>query len=226
MEEKLLRINNGNPLESLTTQYFDALLEGKRHVASELILDAVNQGISIKDIYINVFQQSLYEIGRLWELNKVDVATEHYFSAATQLIMSQLYPWIFANRKNGYKFVAANVSNELHEIGLRMVADFMEMDGWDTYYIGANTPTESIINTLVAQKPHVLGISATMGFHIEKVKTLIELVRGHEECQQVKIIVGGYGFNQSLDLWQRIGADGYGRNAQEAVEVANRLVQE
>ena len=131
-------------------------MDGDRHSAGKLIIEAVDNGISVKDIYLHVFQSSLYEVGRLWQENKITVAQEHYITAATQLIMSQLYPYISNNEKTGKVLVATSVSRELHEVGVRMVADFFEMDGWKTYYLGANTPTESVIQTIKSKKANLI----------------------------------------------------------------------
>ena len=84
-------IDDSLPLSALAQQYLDALRHGERSVASRLILDAVAQGVSVKNIYLQVFQPILREIGRLWQINQMTVAQEHYCTAATQLIMSQLY---------------------------------------------------------------------------------------------------------------------------------------
>ena len=64
------------------------------------------------------------------------------------------------------------VSDELHEIGLRIVCDFFEMEGWDTFYLGANTPTRSIIQMISDQHINLLVISETMTFHVQRVAEL------------------------------------------------------
>lgn len=214
------------PLHDLAEKYLGALLNADRRSASKLILAAVENGTSIRDIYIYVFQQSQYEIGRLWYLNQVSVAQEHYCSAATQLIMSQLYPYIFANEKKGRRFVAACVGGELHELGIRMVADFFEMDGWDTYYVGANTPTSSIIDAIVSHNPHVLGISTSMPTHLGMLKEVIKAARDNDNAGSLKIMVGGYALRSFPDMWMRMGADGFAEDAVKAVSLANRLVEE
>ena len=211
------------PLHDLATRYLDALLCGERHLASNMILEAVEKGASIKDIYLYVFQRSQYEIGRLWHLNIASVAQEHYCSAATQLIMSQLYQYIFSSEKTGRRLVAACVGGELHEIGIRMVADFFEMDGWDTYYMGANTPTSTIIEAIDSHQPDLLAISASMPFHRKTLKELIATVRDHDTDGRVKILVGGYALRSSQDLWIKLGADGFADDAQQAVSLANRI---
>jgi methanogenic corrinoid protein MtbC1 len=169
---------------------------------------------------MHVFQPTQREVGRLWQINRVSVAQEHYCTAATQLIMSQLYPHIFGAPRIDRRLVATCVGGELHEIGIRMVADFFEMEGWDTYYLGANTPLEGVVETVVERQADTLGISATMTFHVREVIALIEGVRACEMGGRTKILVGGYPFNLSRDLWRQVGADGCALNAQEAVDVA------
>ncbi|HEX8087701.1 MAG TPA: cobalamin-dependent protein [Blastocatellia bacterium] len=217
-------IREGDPLADLAKQYLGALLSGQRHVASRLILDAVGAGASVKDIYLNVFQRSQYEIGRLWQVNQLSVAQEHYCTAATQLIMSQLYPRIFSTEKNGRTLVAACVGGDLHEIGVRMVSDFFEMEGWDTFYLGANMPLASIVETVIRRKADVIAISATIAYHIRKVADVIAALRANEVARAAKVLVGGYPFNLAPNLWRQLGADGYAGDAEEAIAVANRLV--
>jgi methanogenic corrinoid protein MtbC1 len=213
-----------NPLSPLAYKYLDTLLGGERSEGSRLILKAVAQGTSIKDIYLYVFEPSQHEIGRLWQMNQMSVAQEHYCTAATQLIMSQLYSAICNTPKNGRRLVATCVGGELHEIGLRMVADFFEMEGWDTYYLGSNTPASSIVQALTERKADVLAISTTMTFHIKLVVDVIERVRAVDTGRSIKILTGGYPFNIEPELWRQVGADGYAPNAEQAITIVNTLM--
>lgn len=219
-------LHAGEPLSPLAHQYFEALRRGERHLASQLVLDAVAAGTPVREIYLHVFQPAQYEIGRLWQTNRISVAQEHYCTAATQLIMSQLYPHIFATAKNGRTLVATCVAGDLHEIGVRMVADFFEMDGWNTYYLGASTPHASVIATIVERRADVLAISATITYHVEAVRDLIRAVRQDPAASRVRILVGGYPFNQDRELWQKVGADGSAADAQSAIVLASQIVPE
>ncbi|MGD0815105.1 MAG: ATP-binding protein [Verrucomicrobiota bacterium] len=208
---------------SLAAQYLQALLRGDRHFASKLILVAVQQGTPVRDIYLQVFERTQHEIGRLWQVNQISVAQEHYCTAATQQIMSQLYPCIFGSEKTRGTLVAACITGDLHEIGARMLCDFFEIDGWRTHYLGADVPAKDIIQTVVQYKPGVLAISATITYHVTAVQALVAAVRRAPECCNVKILVGGYPFKIDPDLWRNIGADGSANGAQEAVALADRL---
>jgi MerR family transcriptional regulator, light-induced transcriptional regulator len=217
-------INEDKPLVKLLEEYLKLLLDGDRHSAGKMIVEAVDNGISVKDIYLHVFQSSLYEVGRLWQENKITIGQEHYFTAATQLIISQLYPYISNSEKTGKVLVATSVSGELHEVGVRMVSDFFEMDGWKTFYLGANTPTESVIETIVSKRADLVLISATISSLISEVIDLIGTIRTCVECRNPKIIVGGYPFNIDKDLWKKVGADGQAEDAETAIELADKLV--
>lgn len=149
------------PHAGMAFEYLDALRKGERHVASKLVLDAAAAGTPVRELYLHVFQAAQYEVGRLWQTNQMTVAEEHYCTAATQLIMAQLYPYVFASEKTGGTLVATCVAGDLHEIGIRMVTDFFEMDGWNTYYLGASTPAQAVVDTVVQQQAQVLAISAT-----------------------------------------------------------------
>lgn len=214
----------GDPLVKEAQTYLDFLLAGKRTEAGELIDKLVEDDVSIKDIYEHIFQKSQYEVGTLWQSNKISVAHEHYCTAATQLIMSQLYPQIFSTDKKGYKLVSCSVADELHEIGIRMVTDFFEMEGWDTYYMGANMPSDNLISAIKEYEADVLAISVTMPLHLEKVETLIKAIRRKKGITDLKILVGGYVFRTEPGLWKKIGADGSAASAKEAIEIATEMV--
>jgi len=216
-------IKKENELGDLAVSYFSSLMDGDRRTASRLILAAVEEGVSIKDIYMHVFQPSQYEVGRLWQINEISVAQEHFCTAATQMIMSQLYPHIFNTERVGKSIVATSIGGDLHEIGIRMVSDFFEMEGWDTFYLGANSPAADVIDEIIKRKADMLAVSVTMSNFLSNAKELIQSVRGNLECGDVRILIGGRPFTIYDSLWEKFGADGFAGNAHEAVEIANRL---
>lgn len=105
-----------------------------------------------------------------------------------------------------------------------MVADFFEMDAWDTYYLGANTPEESIVQVIEEENVDILAISASMTFHLNKVSDMILKIKSSLKEHKVKIMVGGRPFNISKNLWKDLGADGYAADAQKAIKVASNLI--
>ncbi len=218
-------ITDENPLHREANAYLEYLLKGKRKEASLMITKLLQEGISVKAIYQSIFQATQYEVGRLWQYNKITVAHEHFCTAATQQIMSSLYHYIFSATRNGKTLVACSIAGELHEMGIRMVTDFFEMDGWDTYYLGANVKEDHLEATLIKYKADVLALSVSLPTHISKVAALIKRIRCNSDLANLKIMVGGFPFLNNPDLWQRVGADASAKNAEQAISKANELVK-
>ena len=206
------------------SQFMHLLLEGKRFEANQLIMSLADEGVPVKDIYLDIFQKSQYEIGNLWLSGKISVAQEHYCSAATQLIISSLYPRIFSSARKGQRFIAACVGGELHEMGIRMVADFFEMDGWDTYYLGANTPPQAILRALEENDAQLLGLSVAMPFHLSLLKETIGKIRDVYPDKNLKILIGGNAIKNGTIPLDYFGADGFAFDAQQAVEIGNQVL--
>jgi len=217
-------ISDENHLKKEAEKYLALVIEMEREKAVKHILDLVDRGISIENIYLNIFQITQYEIGRLWQLNQLSVAQEHYATSVTQLAMSQLYPKIFNSFKKGKKALTTCIGDELHELGIRMVADLLELSGWDTIHLGANTPVGEILKLLEEKKINVLALSATTPNQLEETQSLIKAVRNNDKLRPVKIMVGGRLFMQNNGLWQKIGADTFASNAKEAVKAADAIL--
>jgi methanogenic corrinoid protein MtbC1 len=216
------------PLTELAHLYLDALLNGDRLTAGNLILNAAQSGVRIQDIYLHVLQPCQREIGYMWYIRQISVAQEHYATAVTQVVMAQLYPYLFSSApvEKRASVVVACVSGELHELGARMLADFFELDGWDSCFLGANTPVQGIIETVQKRRAAVLCLSVTSAMNIVHVSDLIALLRTSPYISQTHVLVGGYPFNQVPDLWKHVGADGYAADAQGALVIAHRLIDE
>lgn len=208
------------PLWSVASEYLTALLRGSRRDAQQLVLDALDGGASLRDVYRHVFEPVQQEIGRLWQLNQVSVAQEHFCTAATQHIMTQLYGRIFAAaEKPGRRAVAMCVGGELHEVGLRIVTDLLELEGWQTWYLGASVPPAAAVQLCVDQRADVLLVSATLPPHIASVAEVIRLFRARTELGAARVIVGGRAFRNAAEVWRTIGADGYAANVDKCLDL-------
>ncbi len=134
---------------ALRQEYLREILAGKRKPALEIIMDAYRGGYPILGIYMDVFQEALYEIGRLWETNQITVADEHMGTAITQYVMSNLYQHLEFSDKQRGRLVMTGVQGELHQVGANMVSDVLEADGWEVMFLGTNVPEEGIIKSII-----------------------------------------------------------------------------
>ena len=113
--------------------------------------------------------------------------------------------------------VVTCASGELHQLGARMLADFLEMAGWDTFFLGADTPIPGTLQQVAERAPHVLAISVSMPLHVQAVAGLIAATRA--AGGPPRILVGRAPFQLCPAAWKDVGADGCARDAAEAIAV-------
>lgn len=209
-------------MPNLGRAYLDLLLEGRRQEALQVITLEVDRGLPVGDAYVDVLQPVMYEVGRLWQTDEIDIATEHYVTAATQLLMARLFPQAMATRRISRSMVGCCLGSELHELGMRMVCDFFEFEGWDTYFLGAITPAGSLIKVIRDRRPDLVCISATMAFGLPGIRTLIRELRAASDAPP-RVMVGGLPFLINPDLATMVGADATAPDARQAAAAAADL---
>jgi len=153
-------------------EYLEALLQGRRADCGRRVQQLLDQDIDIKNLYTDLFQKSLYEVGRLWELNRISVAREHLVTAITEGLLGLVYPRLFDSDRPpaSRKVVISCAANEYHQIGGKMVADVFEMNGWESHFLGANTPIDQMLAHIGDTKPDLVGLSLSVYFNLAPLK--------------------------------------------------------
>jgi len=167
----------------------------------------------------------MIRIGELCQKNEFTIAQEHLATAITQSVMSSVYYIVFGKGEKIKKgnFLLTCPVNELHEMGARMLADLLEIYGWDVRYLGAIMPSLSVIEIMQQEQPYILGVSCTMTFNLKYAKELIQKVRLEYE-KNIPIIVGGMIFNIDASLVNLVGADYHGRDFKSTIEKLNAII--
>lgn len=183
---------NENLVKSVNEEFLDLLLKGNHSSCSELVRKYLNDKITINELYEDVFKKALYDIGELWEYNKISVATEHLSSAIVEGLLNELYVNVVCDNKINKTVVVACVENEFHQIGIKMISDLFEMNGWNSYFLGANTPTKELIDFMKTVKPDLLALSLSIYFHFPVLENMIDAIR--KDFPDMQILVGGQAF--------------------------------
>jgi methanogenic corrinoid protein MtbC1 len=184
MKDKLIQTSH--------KEFLKSLLSGDHRMCSELANKLLNNNVTVKELYENVITKALYDVGELWEFNKISVATEHLASAIVEAVLNELYFKIISKGKNNKTVIVSCVENEFHQIGIKMIADVFEMNGWNTLFLGANTPTQELINFAKITKPDIIAISLSIYFHLPVLENMIQMIR--TEFPDLTILVGGQAF--------------------------------
>ncbi|MEO8255872.1 MAG: cobalamin-dependent protein [Acidobacteriota bacterium] len=200
----------GVPTEALAQArdlYLQAAIKGERRAAAGVALQALKQTADVVDLYVDLFQSSQYEVGRLWETNRITVAEEHMATAITQYVMAQVYQEVEPVAPTAGRMLVTGIDGELHQIGPNMVADVFELRGWDVRFLGTNMPHAGILQAIEEHRPDVVGISATMLFSLPKVIRLVGDIRERFALSPPRIIVGGRAFLATPALCQELGTN-------------------
>ncbi len=205
-------------------EYLEAILEGNRAAAESIIVAAHQFGAPVAAIYEQILAPAQHRLGWMWHRGEISVADEHFGSATTQSVMSQLRPHFQRLPGKGRNVVATSTPGDLHEIGLQMVADLFEIDGWHVTFLGANTPIADVVELLERRRFDLLALSVSTALTLRDAGELIETIRATSATAATKVLVGGPPFRVVHEIWRELGADGCALSAMEAVAAGNRLV--
>jgi methanogenic corrinoid protein MtbC1 len=139
--------------------YIDALMARDVGAARSAVDAALALGTPVDEIYLDVLQPALYEIGRSWAVGNFSVADEHSATAVTQSVLGMLGPRMRTAPKDGRLAVVSGSPEERHALGVQMVADFLEGDGWEVLNLGASTPARDLARMADAERPDVVALS-------------------------------------------------------------------
>lgn len=116
--------------------------------------------------------------------------------------------------------VIATVEGDIHDIGKNLVALMLKNYGFRVIDLGKDVPAREIVQAAREHKARIIALSALMTTTMQRMREVVALVR--EEGLDAKVMIGGAVITQ--DYAEEIGADGYSRDAAEAVKVARHLV--
>jgi methanogenic corrinoid protein MtbC1 len=208
----------------LRAAYLEAMRSGSGRRADQVVEEGLEQRVSPNQIYLDIFQPVAYEIGKLWQRNQFTVAQEHLATAIIERQMGQLHPYFVSEKSRQRTVVLGSISGELHRVGVRMVADFFEQDGWTVYYLGATTPVEEFVGMARDVHADLIGISTQMVFNIPQVSNVVQEL-DRRGLAGMPVIVGGLPFTQQPDLYRALNVRFSAVNAAAAVEQANLIFE-
>lgn len=147
----------------LRRQLCAALEAGSRIEAEQVIREAVDARLPTETIYSDVIAQAMYEIGSRWEAGEISVADEHLATSISYGLLALLAELTRVQdvRRREHVVLAA-VEGEQHVMGLRMAGDVLEGAGFPVWFLGANVPTDALLELLERRSVSICGLTATM----------------------------------------------------------------
>ncbi|ASB49129.1 cobalamin B12-binding domain-containing protein [Alkalitalea saponilacus] len=183
--------------DDLYPGFLSALISGNREECKVIVTQLTVAGINRFVIYEAMFKRALYDVGELWEMNRISVATEHLASSITESLLNDLYATIKVKNDKKKIVIITSVEKELHQIGIRMISDLFECNGWRTFFLGANTPTTELISFAKKNKPDLIAVSLSIYMHLPVLENLLQKIK--EELPGLPVLTGGQAFRHGGD---------------------------
>jgi methanogenic corrinoid protein MtbC1 len=177
-------------LDALRDQYLHTQLAGDRRAALRFIDGALRAGHSVSAVRQRVIQAAQREIGRLWQEDQISIAQEHLATAISQLALAHLFQHADFRARIGRKIMVACVPGEQHDLPARLLADALDVEGYDVRFLGADVPLPDLLDSIAIENPDLLALSVTMVFNLPSLRETLRRVRLHHP--QLRVAVGGH----------------------------------
>lgn len=211
-------------LNVVRTQYLEAQLNGNQRAALSIVHEALAQGHSVRAVQRDVIQAAQLELGRLWQEDRITVAHEHMATAISQVALVHLAGHVQPAAARERKVVVSCVEGEQHDLPARMVADYLELAGFDVRYLGADVPSDSLASVVAFERPDLLALSLTMSFNAAGLRSAVASVRAR--CPAMPILVGGNGLAWMPELAEQLEVTPVTGSPEAIITAVERALEE
>jgi 5-methyltetrahydrofolate--homocysteine methyltransferase len=201
-----------------------AIIDGKAPVASELTERALKQGIKPNEFFPKAVIPAMDEVGRRMRECEFFIPEVLIAARAARAATDILRPLLAGDEsvRSAGTVVCGTVKGDLHDIGKNIVAMMLESAGFLIVDLGVDVTPEKFVDAVKHHNATIVALSALLTTTMVNMKTVIEKLTATGLRDKVKVLVGGA---PVTDAWAHsIGADGYGKDAPAAVELARKLL--
>ena len=198
------------------------LQQGKAKVVSQLVEQAINEGIGAKTILNDGLIAGMNVIGEKFKNGEVYVPEVLVAARAMNKGMTLLKPILAENgvRAAG-KVCIGTVQGDLHDIGKNLVRMMMECKGLEVIDLGTDVAPETFVKTAIDEGCRVICCSALLTTTMDVMAKVVKCAEEAGIRDTVKIMIGGAPLSQAF--CEEIGADVYTSDAASAAEAAVTL---
>ena len=202
----------------------EAILSLDAAKARETAEELIKTDIDITEAIETGMSPAMEEIGRKFQSGEMFLPelqlSAYVFQAAMDILQPKLSEAKQKVKPRG-RIVMGTVKGDIHSIGKDLVCTMLRVAGFEVINLGVDIPTFTFLEQAQRNEADIIGLSALLTTTIPQQREVIEALDSQGLRERFRVIVGGATVTQE---WaNEIGADGYGENAAEAVELAKRL---
>jgi len=197
------------------------VIKGRKDSVEELVKTALDEGIPAQDILNRALIEGINEVGDLFDRGRYFLPQLISSAETMENAITLLEPLLKTggSEDNAPAVVIATVEGDIHDIGKNLVTLMLKNYGFRVTDLGKNVPKEEIVEAAIREDASIICLSALMTTTMREMENVIAYAK--EKGCRAKIMIGGAVITG--DYAEKIGADGYSKDASEAVKVARSL---
>jgi len=201
----------------------ESIIEGRHKEIESLVREICKTGIALDTVIQEGLIAAMDVVGQRFSAGEIFVP-EMLVSAMTMKLGLNIVKPLLTGEAGAPKgtILMGTVKGDLHDIGKNIVVMMLEGAGFRVIDLGVDIDVEKVVANVAEIRPQVLGLSALLTTTMPEMKRVIEELRARGLRDRVRIMVGGAPVDAAFA--EKIGADGYGKDAVQAVALAHSFV--
>jgi 5-methyltetrahydrofolate--homocysteine methyltransferase len=201
----------------------NAVIDGKHREIEDLVRAAIENGVKPEAIINDAMIGGMDVVGKRFSQNQIFVPEMLVSAFTMQKGLGLIKPFLKGQETQPKgTIIMCTVKGDIHEIGKNLVIMMLEGSGFHVIDLGVDITVEKLIQKVEEIKPNVLGLSALLTTTMPEMKKAIDELIARGLRDRVNVMVGGAPVNAAFA--EKIGADAYGKDAAEAVEISRRFI--
>ncbi len=199
---------------------FPKTMQGKAGVR-ELTQKAIDEKTDVEEILSKALIPAMTIVGKRYENNEIFVPEMLFSARAMKSGLELIRPFLLKGSDLILgKVIIGTVQGDMHDIGKNLVCMMLEGAGFEIEDLGINVPAQKFLDAAKQDPDALVGMSALLTVTMKNMKNVIELLRDND--LKNKVFIGGAPVTPGFA--EEIRAEGYAKNANQAVREAKRLM--
>ena len=214
--------DNGPQINEMQDKLKTAVLKGNRNGIVKITKEALESGEKPAELLNQVLLPAINQVGEFFDQGKYFLPQLIASAEATKNSIEVLEP-LLQTEGTGEEMpvvVIATVEGDIHDIGKNLVALMLKNHGFHVIDLGKDVPQAKILESAKEHHAEFIALSALMTTTMQRMREIVAAAK--EEGITAKIIIGGAVITQ--EYADEIGADGYSKDAADAVKLAKSLM--
>ena len=216
-------VEKGPQINEMQDKLKTAVLKGNRNGIVKITKEALESGEKPAELLNQVLLPAINQVGEYFDQGKYFLPQLIASAEAMKNSIEILEP-LLQTGSAGEEMpvvVIATVEGDIHDIGKNLVALMLKNHGFHVIDLGKDVPQAKILETAREHHAEFIALSALMTTTMQRMREIVAAAK--QEGITAKIIIGGAVITQ--EYADEIGADGYSKDAADAVKLAKSLME-